>query len=397
MVKCPVLLSLQLYEKRKSHSSFFDVLVKCPETLSLNFNISNADGNMSDVFILIVNDSLASYQVVLTSVVNPLGIQPGVPESYSQHDPEKYIPENGGVQWTGVVIVVVTSLTVCLLSAVFHCIIRAQTNRKLTDPLNIGVHNADAYHAVTALLGSHESRVSANQTAFPNRAQATLGGKRRLRCLFVLSYVVYSLLFTFSFTTFLVHSAVHTIMGRVENASLLFDVEAVFNVSFDKVILHESQEEMRLRQEVQRRVQACEHHLHTQNVELLRSYQETITHYLTSVYEENGHIDHLARKSISTVMIRLNYDDAHMFLLICLACTCFSMYIWLLSTIIDSHSFAHHPFADDLHLQMFAPDKISELLHSMQSCMNDVKAWSTVNMFKLNDNKIELILVTSKN
>ena len=38
----------------------------------------------------------------------------------------------------------------------------------------------------------------------------------------------------------------------------------------------------------------------------------------------------------------------------------------------------------------------SELLHSMQSCISNVKAWATANMLKLNDNKTELMLVTSK-
>ena len=42
------------------------------------------------------------------------------------------------------------------------------------------------------------------------------------------------------------------------------------------------------------------------------------------------------------------------------------------------------------------PDRISELLHSMQSCISDVKAWATANMLKLNDNKTELMLVISK-
>ena len=42
------------------------------------------------------------------------------------------------------------------------------------------------------------------------------------------------------------------------------------------------------------------------------------------------------------------------------------------------------------------PDRIYELLHSMQSCIFDVKAWATVNMLKLNDNKTELMLVTSQ-
>ena len=75
----------------------------------------------------------------------------------------------------------------------------------------------------------------------------------------------------------------------------------------------------------------------------------------------------------------------------------FTMYIKPLSAIIDSHSIIHHSFADDLQLQMSAPPyRISELLHSMQSCICDVKAWATANMLKLNANKTELMLVTSK-
>ena len=74
----------------------------------------------------------------------------------------------------------------------------------------------------------------------------------------------------------------------------------------------------------------------------------------------------------------------------------FSMYFKTLSAIIDIHSIIHHSFADDLQLQMSAPpDRISELLHSMQSCINDVKASETANMLKLNDNKTELMLVAS--
>ena len=72
------------------------------------------------------------------------------------------------------------------------------------------------------------------------------------------------------------------------------------------------------------------------------------------------------------------------------------MYIKPLSAIIDSHSIIHHSFTDDLQLQISAPpDGISELLHSMQSCISNIKAWATANMLKLNDNKTELMLVSS--
>ena len=74
-----------------------------------------------------------------------------------------------------------------------------------------------------------------------------------------------------------------------------------------------------------------------------------------------------------------------------------TMYVKPLSAIIDSHSIIHHSFADDFQLQMSdPPDRISELIHSMQSCISDVIAWAAVNMLRLNDNKTELMLVTSK-
>ena len=73
------------------------------------------------------------------------------------------------------------------------------------------------------------------------------------------------------------------------------------------------------------------------------------------------------------------------------------MYVNPLSAIIDLRSIMYHSFTDDLQLQMSAPpDNISELLHSMKSCISYVKAWATENILKLNDKKTELMLVTSK-
>ena len=65
-------------------------------------------------------------------------------------------------------------------------------------------------------------------------------------------------------------------------------------------------------------------------------------------------------------------------------------------SVVESHSIIRQSFADDLQLHMSAPpDRISELLHSTQSSMSDVKAWATANMLKLNDDRTEIMLVTS--
>ena len=44
----------------------------------------------------------------------------------------------------------------------------------------------------------------------------------------------------------------------------------------------------------------------------------------------------------------------------------------------------------------FLSDKISKLLHSMQSCICDVKDWATANVLMPIDNKTTFMLVTSK-
>ena len=62
--------------------------------------------------------------------------------------------------------------------------------------------------------------------------------------------------------------------------------------------------------------------------------------------------------------------------------------------IIYSHSTTHQSFADDQQLRMSAPtDQISELLHSMKSCIGDVKALVTAKMLKHIENETELMLV----
>ena len=76
---------------------------------------------------------------------------------------------------------------------------------------------------------------------------------------------------------------------------------------------------------------------------------------------------------------------------------CFSPCILSLCLPLLTHTIIHHSFADNLQLRMSVPtDKISELPHSMQSCIGDVNAWATANMHELNDSKTELVLVTAK-
>ena len=75
----------------------------------------------------------------------------------------------------------------------------------------------------------------------------------------------------------------------------------------------------------------------------------------------------------------------------------FVLYTTPLSTVIKSHSVIDHSYADDSQLQKSAsPRDIPYLIQSMQECISDVKSWMTVNKLKLNDDKTEVMLVSSK-
>ena len=100
--------------------------------------------------------------------------------------------------------------------------------------------------------------------------------------------------------------------------------------------------------------------------------------------------------SLYLIIVLLLLLYTQVFLRVQFLALCFSPCILRLCLPLSTHTIIHHSFANDLQLQMSAPpDNISELLLSMHSCISDVKARATANMLKLNDNKTELMLVTS--
>ena len=74
----------------------------------------------------------------------------------------------------------------------------------------------------------------------------------------------------------------------------------------------------------------------------------------------------------------------------------FVLYTASLTDVIESHSVLHHCYADDSQLQISAPPHhVDELVQTIQACICDVKSWMTGNKLKLNDDKTELMIVSS--
>jgi hypothetical protein len=74
----------------------------------------------------------------------------------------------------------------------------------------------------------------------------------------------------------------------------------------------------------------------------------------------------------------------------------FVLYTAPLADIMTTHSVLHHSYADDTQLQKSAdPKGFDTLVNSMQECIRDVKSWMTFNKLRLNDEKTEVMVVSS--
>ena len=75
----------------------------------------------------------------------------------------------------------------------------------------------------------------------------------------------------------------------------------------------------------------------------------------------------------------------------------FALYTTPLSAVIERHSILHHSYADDSHLQNSAtPDSLHDLIDSMRLCIDDIHDWMTDNKLKLNDDKTEVMIISSR-
>ena len=75
----------------------------------------------------------------------------------------------------------------------------------------------------------------------------------------------------------------------------------------------------------------------------------------------------------------------------------FSIYMGPLGDLIRRHGLEAHFYADDSQLYIcFEPAQTSDALSRLESCLEEIRKWMALNFLKLNDDKTEFLLISSR-
>ena len=261
-----------------SRLALYDMLINCPKDFTLKFFATHQSVEIPDIFTIVMNDSITSYRLVLSSIRAPQIFH----NEINDIAPNKQLQ---GLPWVPIIVI----LIVCSCACTFLLILYAYCDKRQSKgiPLDITMPKPDLGAQITLLQNMDVIKPSEKLSLQSKIVMATL----------VVLYIVYALSFTF----LVLFGLLHLMQGpHIRELALGSNTSAKIH---SKVRLHltdmvnyETEETSRLVESTQQRLKACSYHLKTSLYHLIPETTSVMRKRLLDVFQRNGTIHSTLRK-----------------------------------------------------------------------------------------------------
>lgn len=260
------------------------MLVTCKKgsankNFTLRYFITHQESvDIPDIFTVVLNDSVTSYRLILSSVQGPQLF-------HSQKGDVATIERPKGSPWIPIIVI----LIVCLLTCIVLLILYAYCDSKQTKgiPLDIKMPKPDFGAQITLLQ---------NIDVYKPPEKLSLRSRLIMVTLIVL-YVIYALSFTFLMLFGLLHLMQGPQFGELGiGSNTSAKIHAKVQSHLNEMVYYETNETTRLVKSTQQRLQACSNHLKSSLYSSIPQNTDAVRRGLRKAFEQNGTVHSLLKE-----------------------------------------------------------------------------------------------------
>ena len=275
--------------------ALYDMIVNCPHDFTLKFFVTHQSVEIPDIFTIIFNDSVTSYQLVLSSVRTPQLFHSEGSDMVPSKKPH-------GSPWLPIILILIVCICACTFLLVLYIYCDSRQSKGI--PLDITMPKPD--------LGAHVTLLQNMDVIKPTK-RLSLQSKVVMVTLVVL-YVVYALAFTFLILFGMLHLVEGPRIGELavgSNTSAKIHNKVRSHLSH--MVAYEKRETTRLVQSTQHRLEACSSHLSTSVNEIMPEATSVMRNKLLQVFKRNGTV-HATLKKYFVSRIKEYQPQIHKFI-----------------------------------------------------------------------------------
>ncbi|XP_067669849.1 uncharacterized protein [Haliotis asinina] len=300
----PGVIGVQIFDKMMTRCiGYFDVLVTNRPQFFVQFNVSSSQPELPDIFMVLLNDSVTSHRVVLSSMVLPQPISMATLDL--QQDGQSLADPSISSIWLPVIVTVTLSLVTVFIVFVVYVFVHLRTRHsaeELVKTESVLLNNADAVKVPDKIYSTSSSKAVASRT---------------IVFAFILLYITYSIVFTFSVAFGIIYFSHLTALSNFTRVSNLTEkLHQEVSLSINDLKAFEKTEISYLKKLFRQRKDACMEHLNKENADVLSEQVSLLNSQLQVIYVQNGSLQYLS-DNVAQVNAERHIEKLQMFIKEC--------------------------------------------------------------------------------